>query len=247
MGDSIPQPADESKMLAQSGGKGAHVSQESANVNRNAEKGRQETLSQQNIPQTSYAQGHSPQYPSPYHQSQTRSDPYNLSQLNTALPDVSYQNYGHLPQRFPPAPGSSGLGYATQNSPQYATPQAVAPNNAQYPYQAPFQGIYVAGNPAAVAGIGNQFYHPGYIGRQQQHGSPYIMPPNQFPLHNPAFPGMQHPSQYGSRGSVSEESRGTIQQRPNGDQGGSDSIGKLRPHKQYQSCFYWILVAHCTV
>lgn len=231
MGDSVSQTSDESKKLAQSGGQDALTSQVGANANRNAGKGRQETLSQQNVPQTGYVQGHGQQYPSHYHPAQTRPDPYNLSQLTTALPDTSYQNYG---QRFPSAPGSSGLGYPTQHSPQYA-PQPMASSNAPYPYQTPFQGVYVAGNPPAVAGMGNQFYHQGYIRTQQQ---PYMMQPNQFPLHSPVFPGMQHPSQYGSRGSISEESRGAGQQRTGGEQGGSDSIGKPNSHNQLQWGFY---------
>jgi hypothetical protein len=217
MGDSAAQPPEDSKSLLQSDELVAQASQGSPHASGNVRKGQQETTSQQSASQTGYShdQPYAQHYPL-----QSRSDPFNLSQLNTVLPDSSYQNYGQLPQRFAQAAGSSGLVYPTQNSPQYAAPQSISPVNASYPYQSHFHGGYVAGNPSPVAGIGNQFYHQGYIGRPPQHGTPFIIQPSQFPLHNAVFYNMQQPVQYGSRNSVSEESRSTLQR----GQGTSDKL-----------------------
>jgi hypothetical protein len=241
MGDSVSQTAEDAKTLPQSSGPVALASLESPHGDRNLRKGRQQTSSQQSISPPSYVP--SQQYGSQYQALQARPDPFNLNQLSTALPDSSYQNYGQLPPRFPSASGSSGLVYPTQNNPQYAAPQALSPTNAPYSYQTPFQGAYVAGNPPPVAGLGNQFYHQGYMGRPQQHTSPYIIQPNQFPLHPPAFPGIQQPQQYGSRGSISEENRAALQQRSGRGQGGSDSFGKLMLHSHLQRVLleFWYL------
>lgn len=223
MGDTAPQTTDESKNLAQIGERIVPVSQESLHSDRSVGKGRQEPLPQQGISQAPFVHGQ--QYAPHYQTLQTRPDSFNLSQLSTALPDSSYQNYGQVPQRFPSGAGPSGIIYPTQNNSHYATLQAMSPSTAQYPYQAPFQGAYITANQQPVAGMGNQFYHQGYIGRQQQHG-PYIIQQNQFPLHNQAYSGMQQPAPWGPRGSVSDESRTTLQQRLGEGQKGSDSIGR---------------------
>ena len=230
MGDSASQLPGDSKSSLQSDGPVVQATQGSLREEGNVRS------SPQSVSQMGYA--YSQQYAPLYQPPHARSDPFNLNQISTALPDSSYQNYGLLPPRYPPAAGTSGLVYPTQNSPQYATPQSINPTNAPYPYQAPFQGGYVAGNPPPVMGIGNQFYHQGYIGRPPQHGSQYIIQPNQFSLQNPVFPATQQPAQYGSRNSVSEESRSTLQQRTSGGQGISDNMGKPKRHNHYQWRFH---------
>jgi hypothetical protein len=224
MGDSASQNADDSKTFPQPGENLVPGSKESLHADGSVRKGQQEPLLQQGISQAPHIHGQ--QYGPQYQPLQTRPDSFNLSQLGTALPDPSYQNYGQMPQRFPSAAGPSGLVYSTQNNSHYAAPQAMSPTTAQYPYQAQFQGAYIAANQQPVVGMGNQFYHPGYIGRQQHHGATYISQPSQFPLHNQAYPVIQQPASWGPRGSVSEESRTILPQRLGGGQAGSDSIGK---------------------
>lgn len=221
MGDSASQPPDESKSLLPSDEPDSQATQGSPRWDRNVRKGRQEISSQQTVSQTSF--GHSQQYAPHYQPLQTRSDPFNLNQLSIALPDSSYQNYGQLAPRFPPAAGPSGLVYPSQNTPQYAAPQAINLANPPYAYQTPFQGGYVTGNPPSLAGMGNQFYHQGYVGRSQQQGPPFIIQPNHYPLHNSVFPGIQQPTQYGPRGNVSDEHQIALQKRAGGAQGISDN------------------------
>ena len=91
-------------------------------------------LPQQSYPNAFY-QEHAPQYPP-----LAIFDPFDLDQLSIAL------NYGQLAPRFPPAAEPSGLVYPTQNTPQYAAPQAINLANPPYAYQTPFQGGYVIGN-----------------------------------------------------------------------------------------------------
>jgi hypothetical protein len=234
MGDSASQPPDESRSLPQSDKPVMQATQGSPHPDRNARKGSQETSSQQRVSQTGSA--HNQQYAPHYQPLQTRSDPYNLNQLSTALLDSSYQNYGQLPPRYPPA-RSSGLVYPTQNSPQYAAPQATNPANPPYLYHTPFQGGYIAGNPPQLAGMRNQFYNQGYTGRSPQHGSPYIIRPNQYPLHNSVFPGIQQPTQYGPRGNVSEEHQTALQTRTRGAEGMSDNTGKTKHDNHHQLRF----------
>jgi hypothetical protein len=229
MGDSASRPPEGSQSSSRPEDLAIPTSQGSQNLDQNVRKGRRDAPSQPSTSQTPYAQGH--QYAGAQYQNlQARPDSFNLTQLSTALPDSSYQNYAQLPQRYPSAAGPSGLAYPTHNTSPYAAQQAISPTNPQYQYQIPFQGAYIAGNPQPVAAMGNQFYHQGYVGRQQQHGAPYIIQPNQFPIHNPAYPGVQPPAQWAPRGSVSEETRAGLQQRPGGGQGVSDGVGKFKFH-----------------
>jgi hypothetical protein len=235
MGDSVSRPTDSFQPF----GRDASVSQEGQFADGDIRKGAPEISSQQSTSQTGYVQGQ--QYPSHYQPVHARPESFNLSQLTTALPDVSYQNYGHLQQRYP-STSPSGLAYQTQNSPQYAAPHGMSPTNAPYPFQAQY---YVASNQPPQPGMGNQLYHQDF--QAQQHGSPYFIQPNQY-LHSPTYPGVQQQAQYASRGGIREDNRHLLQQRASGGQGRSGSIGKFKTRKHLQGVVHYVylLMGSCS-
>jgi hypothetical protein len=204
---------------------------------------------QQGIPsQTSYP--HSQPYPQQQYPSQTRAESFNMNALGSALPDLSYQNYGpSLPQRY--AASSSGLVYHPQ-APQFAGAQNLAPSgNPQYnvPYQGQYQGIYPQGQSPSpphlhpgVPAASNQFYHNQMFLGQQQQGSPYFVQPSQYSPQNQMYPTLPSPTQYNSRSSFPGDTRFQTQQRANeyldanytsGGAGRSSSIGELIPYSSY--------------
>jgi hypothetical protein len=186
-------------------------------------------------PQTGYP----PQsYSSQQHIQHGSSENFNMSAVGNALPDLSYQGYGQVPpQRYPQGPASPGLLYPIQNVPQYTGATSVSPASATYhmPYQGQYQGMYGASNPAQhlqPGTAGGQFYpNQGYVGQQQQQGSPYLVQPNQYGVQSQIYSGMS--PQYGMRSSFSGESRLSGQQRAteflgasvSGPAGRSSSIG----------------------
>jgi hypothetical protein len=226
MGDSQPPPTDDPAISLESLGPDAVFSRSGQFGDGAVRKRRQETSSQRSISQTGYVHGQ--HYASHYQQLQTRTEPFNLSPLAATLPDPSYQNYGHLPQRYPSTPSSAGIVYQTQNNPQYGVPHNMTPANAQYPYPAQYQGVYVAGNSPQSAPIGNQFYPQGFMGQQQPHASPYMIQQTQYAPHGLVYPGVQQPAQYGPRSSLSEDSRNPLPRRTNEVMGISSSNGEYR-------------------
>ena len=196
---------------------------------------------------TSSHSGHSPNqpYPPQQHTSQSRQEPFGMTSLSSALPDVSYQSYNQLaPQRYPPSPSSSALAFQMQNIPQFGNPSAMGQpaGNAPYniPYQAQYQGMYAQGHAPSPQHLqsttpsGTQFYHgQGFIGQPQQPGSPFFIQPSQYGPQGHMYATSPSVAQYGVRGSFPNESRVLPQQRSNEYLGGgssapgrSSSIGK---------------------
>jgi len=204
---------DPSNMSQSSRRDAAQLSRPGPHEGEDARKSQQGTSSQN----TTHV-GHIPgqQYFPQQQNLQTRPEPFNLGPLSAALPDPSYQNYGQ-PQRYPSASQSSGIIYQMQNPPQFGGPQAMSPTNAPYPYQAQYQSIYATGNspspPHLQQGpaMGNQFYQ-GFIGQQQQLGTPPFIQPSHY---SQMYSGMPQPQQYGPRGGYSADSQIPQQQRPN--------------------------------
>lgn len=142
-------------------------------------------------------------------------------------PNTSQTAYAHGHQQYA---SQYQILQARPNS--FNSTQAMGPTNPQYQYQyqIPFQGACIARNFQPVMALGNQFYYQGYVGRQQQHGSLYIIQHNQFPLHKPAYHGVQQPTQWAPRASVSGENYPVSQQRPRGGHGRSDGSGGFKFH-----------------
>ena len=180
--------------------------------------------------------GYSPNQPYPIQQqaSQSRQEHFGMSSLNSALPDVSYQNYNQLStQRYPPSSSASALAYQTQNIAQFGNtptmgqPAANIPYN--MPYQAQFHGIYAPGHvpspqqlqPAAASGT--QFYGQGYAGQGQQTGPPFFIQPSQYAPQGHMYSANPAVAQYGGRGGFVTGSRVTPQQRSNEYLGGGSS------------------------
>lgn len=177
-------------------------------------------------------------YSSQQHIQHARSENFNMNALGNALPDLAYQSYGHVPpQRYPQGPASPGVLYQVQNVPPYTGAPSVSPSSATFnmQYQGQYQGMYATGNPAQhlqPGAAGGQFYpNQGFVGHQQQQGSPYLVQPTQYGVQSQMYTGS--PSQYGMRGSFSGETRLPGQQRATeflgasaaGPAGRSSSIG----------------------
>jgi hypothetical protein len=106
-------------------------------------------------------------FPFQQHASQSRQGQFDMAPLGTALPELSYMNYGNAsPQRFPSGTSSSAHLYQLQNTPQIGGPVSMNPPAINMPYnqqyQAPYQGMYVTNqnqtNPNLQSGLnlGNQ-------------------------------------------------------------------------------------------
>jgi hypothetical protein len=204
----------------------------------------QETTSQANNLQTQ-------QSPPGQQESQSRLQPFNLGPLETALPDLPYQNYGPLPQRYPPAPGPSGLPYQVQNVPQYAGMQAMGSANAPY-YQGQYQGVYISPSQSA---IGKQSYHQEFMQQQHQFGSPHYSQPNPYSSHNQMYSGLQQPALYGALGNPPMDGRVPLQQHPNdflgvpspgSGAGRSSSTGRSSSARHILKLWYVRMVANGT-
>ncbi|KAG0650857.1 Splicing factor [Hyphodiscus hymeniophilus] len=186
-------------------------------------------------PQTGYPPMQA--YPQQQHGQHVRPENFNMAALGGALPDLSYQGYGHMPpQRYPQGPASPGILYQIQNVQQYTSPPNISPSTATYnlPYQSQYPGVYATGNasPHLQHGTaGSQFYNQGFVSQHQQQGAPYLVQPNQYGGQNQMYAGS--PTQYGLRGSFSGDSRLAGQQRATeflsastgGSVGRSSSIG----------------------
>lgn len=182
-------------------------------------------------------------YPQQQYPSQTRADSYNMNTLTTALPDLSYQNYDHLqPQRYASGPSPSGLAYQLPNVQQYASAQNLAPSGSSHypmPYQGHFQGqfpgLYAQAHspsPPHLQHTGsvasNHFYNnQGFMGQQQQQGSPYYVQPGQYSPQAQMYPAIPSPGQYGARNSFSGDTRFQTQQRTNESLGVNYSGGAI--------------------
>ncbi|KAF4630656.1 hypothetical protein G7Y89_g7482 [Cudoniella acicularis] len=185
---------------------------------------------QSNVSPSSYPNPQ--QYPIQQHASQLRPESFNLGALAGALPEMSYQNYGSLPQqRHTSGYAPSGPVYQMPNIPQYGGSQTLSPAiaNSQYnmPYQG-LQGVYAQNNilspqlPPSVPTGSHFFQGQGYVA--QQTGSPYYM---QFPPHGP----QSHPYvatspvlNYGMRSNYSGEARLSVSQ-PRSDYLGAPGTG----------------------
>jgi hypothetical protein len=162
-------------------------------------------------PQPGYPpmQSYSPQQ----HIQPTRPENLNMNALGNALPDLAYQGYGHVPpQRYSQNPAaSSGLLYQVQNVSPYSGAPNISPSSATFnmQYQGQYQGMYGTGNPAQhlqPGTTGGQFYpNQGFVGHQQQQGTPFLVQPNQYGRQSQMYAGS--PSQYGMRANFSGESR----------------------------------------
>ena len=162
-------------------------------------------------PQPGYPpmQSYSPQQ----HMQHARPENFNMSALGNALPDLAYQGYGHVPpQRYPQGLAPPGVLYQVQNVSPYSSAPSISPSSATFnmQYQGQYQGMYGSGGPAQhlqPGTAGGQFYPPnqGFVGHQQQQGSPYLVQPNQYGVQGQMYTG--GPSQYGMRASFSGESR----------------------------------------
>jgi hypothetical protein len=228
MGDPRLQPTDDPPNMSHPFGQdAAQLTRSGSQEEDELRKGRPGASSQQSTSQLGYSGGHQYQ-----HQQNmlTRPEPFTLGSLGTALPDLPYQNHG----QYPSASASSGYIYPIQNSPQFAGAQAINPPNAPHQYQAQYQDIYAAGNPPSGphlqqgTAVGGQFYHQGYMGLQQQQGTPYFIQPSQYNPNGQMYAGMQQPAQFGARPGFSGDSRNLTQKRPNEYIGGVPPSGGLR-------------------
>ena len=220
-----------SKILQPAGQEGARISPTGQIEENSPRTDGQYAIASSSNYQPSHQYSHQQQLP------QARPDTFNMSSVEGALPDLSYQNYG--PQRYPSAQ-SPALSYPVQqNIQQFATPQTMTRSahvSYNMPYQAQYQGMYGASQnlspPHLQAGESSQFYHSqGFMGQQpgqQQQVPQYFIQPGPYSLHNPMYSGMPPSGQYGSQhGRFSPANRFPIQQRGNEylglDSGGGSS------------------------
>lgn len=243
MGDTSFRPTDDSSYKSQSDTRDSSLSQAGANEDGELKVDPREISSQQSNLQAGCVQGQYGQHQQP---PQTRPESFNLGSLNTALPELSYQSYGHLPQRYAPAPVPSGSVYQMHNNPQYTGFHVPNPTNVPYPYPAQYQGVYLASSSGPQAAIGKQPYHQGFMQQQQPFGSPYYMQPSQYGHQSQTYPGI---AQYGVRSNRPGEGRIPLQQRANeylgagpsgaGPGRSSSSTGKPTAHGQPQVITHW--------
>jgi hypothetical protein len=169
-----------------------------------------------------------------------------MGPLGTALPDMSYMNYGNAPpQRYPSGPSPPAHLYQLQSMPQLGgpasmnTPATNLPYNVQY--QTPYQSIYGPGqsqtsaNSQSGLNIGNQFYQ-GQAFMGQAPVAPYFIQPGQYALQGQMYSANSSSGQYGPRGSFTGDNRPLPQLRSgeyqtgtliDGVQRRSSSIGEL--------------------
>lgn len=199
---------------------------------------------QQGRPQDIYPQQHPDMAQLP---GNIPSDPYRMSPLGAALPDVSYQTYPYPQQRYAQGPPAPGMVYQLQAVPQLAVPPGITPQastlyNAQY--QPQYQAVYPPNHPSSPpqpqSGTlpGSQFYQSGtFLGQQpqQQPGAAYYYQPNQYGAQNQVYGTSPSSVQYGGQVPFSRDNRNFSQQPSNeyhGNSGrtasvGSGSIGKI--------------------
>ncbi|KAB8302031.1 hypothetical protein EYC80_005483 [Monilinia laxa] len=146
-------------------------------------------------------------------------EPFNMTTLGAALPDMFYQNYG---QRFPQSPSAPSQPFMYQM--QFANQGNLSPPPTASSYTTPYQtqyGMYpsnqqmqqqhmhmVTNNPQFYAG-------QGYMGQPQpqQTGSHYYIQSGSFGQQGQIFTGNQIGVQYPQRGSFSSENRPMSQNR----------------------------------
>lgn len=209
---------------------------------------------QSNVPMA----GHHPyqQYHPQFHNVQPRADTLNMSSLEGALPDMSYQNYGHVPlQRYSQDHPQSGLVYPMQGHPQYAAQTASRAPSSNSPYHMQYQSQYHGMYPSSHAPqaqqmqsgapTGNQFYQ-GLVMAQHHHqqhhqqaGPPYYMQPAPFGPQGQGYPNQLAPS-FGARSSFHGDFHGenvAVSPRPRSNEyavaapgsavaGAASSVGK---------------------
>jgi hypothetical protein len=175
---------------------------------------------------------------------QGRQYPFNMASLGSALPDMSFQNYGSsLTQRY--TAGQTGPQHLYQmQSPPISSPSGMSSQTANMPYTVQYTGQYPmyapgqnsSGQNMGTAGVvGNQFYQdPGHMGQQQ--GSPFFAVPGQYG-HGPQmqmYAGNPLPTQFGQRVAYQGDGRSTTQQRstdsPGTGPGGAGRSGSIGEH-----------------
>ncbi|KAH8792528.1 YT521-B-like domain-containing protein [Hyaloscypha finlandica] len=187
------------------------------------------------------SQGHYPHgqsFPTQQHGSQGQQDHFNMGPLGTALPDMSYMNYGNAPpQRYPSGPSPPAHLYQLQSMPQLGgpasmnTPATNLPYNVQY--QTPYQSMYGPGqsqtsaNSQSGLNIGNQFYQ-GQAFMGQAPVAPYFIQPGQYALQGQMYSANSSSGQYGPRGSFTGDNRPLPQQRSGEYQTGTSIEGVQR-------------------
>jgi hypothetical protein len=195
------------------------------------------------------SQGHYPHgqsFPTQQHGSQGQQDHFNMGPLGTALPDMSYMNYGNAsPQRYSSGPSPPAHLYQLQSMPQLGGPASMNPLATNLPYnvqyQAPYQSMYLPGqsqtsaNSQSGLNIGNQFYQ-GQAFMGQAPVAPYFIQPGQYAPQGQMYSANSSSGQYGPRGSSTGDNRPLPQQRSGEYQTGtlidgvqriSSSIGEL--------------------
>ncbi|KAN0122353.1 YT521-B-like domain containing protein [Hyaloscypha variabilis] len=218
MGDTPPgRPVVDGDYQSNAYGPGANSTQRSSASPFDESEGSKAFQGSSHLPgsQGNYSQGQL--FSTQQHGSQSQQDHFNMGSLGTALPDMSYVNYGNAsPQRYPSGPSHSAHLYQVQNGPVSMNPPAAhLPYNVQY--QAPYQSMYVPGqnqtatNQQSGLNLGNQFYQgQAFLGHAG--AAPYFIQPGQYGAQQmyPAHPPM---GQYGPRGSFTGDNRSLPQQR----------------------------------
>lgn len=200
-------------------------------------------VSQSNTPQGSFPTV--PSFTQQQNPSPGRQDPFSMTSLGSALPEM-FQGYSSMPSQRYSVSHSTSLPHYHQPNAQFVGPAGMTPPSGSMPYniqyQPQYQGMYAPAhsqaptNLGAGAVMGSQFYQgQPYINPSQQSGSSFYVQPSQYGVQNQMFASNASTGQYGVRGGFVVDPRLANQQRGSeylggpsggGNAGRAGSIGK---------------------